>query len=226
MEVVAWTFAEAHRNAVKMILDFGIEAPTDYDVPGERLSLDLPLVIEVLYPWDPPIFSKCVWDDAKGLVDYKDEVLHGTHDDKVAQLGYTYHNRIEEQIPGVIKELSRNLHSRRAQVITWIPEIDQGSKHPPCLQRCWARMRSGRLDFHSHWRSRDTLKAWGSNVFALAHLHKLWADALHVSVGVYREFIDSAHIYGRDIEKARGMAQRPLGDWEWTLKEIAKDASR
>ena len=218
MIVATYSFAQAHRLAIELILEHGDSIPTDYDKPDEPLSLDLPMMIEVTEPWNPPIFSKCVWDSPEGLWAYRDEVLYGIHDHLVEKLGYTYHSRIEKQIGGVLLELQRNPYTRRAQAITWMPEIDQVSEYPPCFQRAWARVRNGKLDFHTHWRSRDMLKAWGSNVFAFAHLHKNWAEVIDCPIGVYREFIDSAHIYGRDIETARKFAQRP--DWEWPLAKI------
>jgi len=79
---------------------------------------------------------------------------------------------------------------------------------------------------HTHWRSRDMIKAWGANVFAFAHLHKKWADELGYPVGVYREFIDSAHIYGRDIKYAKGLVGRSLPSLRWELKDILEDAAK
>ncbi len=224
MNVIACNFAQAHLYALELVLVHGDDIPTDYDKPDEPPSKDMPLAIEVQEPWNPPIFSKCVWDDARGLLAYRDEVLHGTHDHLAGVLSYTYHDRFKAQEKAMLDELRRNRYSRRAQMITWIPEVDQGSEHPPCFQRAWCRVRNGKLDFHSHWRSRDMLKAFGSNVFAFAHLHKKYADELGFSVGVYREFIDSAHIYGRDIEYAKNAVQRPLAKMEWPLEEILKDA--
>ena len=218
------SFADAHRATVTALLDLGYSISTDYDKPGDPLSLDLPVAIEVTQPWNPPIFSKCVWDDAKGLLDYRDEVLYGICDHLVSELSYTYHDRIKDQIDGMVQELKRNPYTRRAQVITWIPEKDLGSEYPPCFQRAWARVRNGKLDFHTHWRSRDTLKAWGSNVFAFAHLHKMLAEEIGYPIGVYREFIDSAHIYGNDITMARRLLERQASDWRWSLGEIEKDA--
>lgn len=223
MKIVASNFAQAHLSLIKSLLLAGDKIPTDYDKPNEPSSLDKAVMIEIFTPWNPPIFSKCVWvNGVKGLLDYKDEVLYGTHDSLVDTLGYTYHERFASQLKGVQDELLRNQHTRRAQFITWQPEKDLGSPYPPCFQRGWFRVRRGKLDFHTHWRSRDALKAWGSNVFAFAHLHKERADKFNLPIGVYREFIDSAHIYGRDIEYANGVVQRPLKDIEWPLEEIMK----
>lgn len=226
MKVTASSFAQVHLYAVELVLAHGDSIPTDYDRPDEPPSLDLPLMIEVVDSWNPPIFSKCVWDDARGLFAYKDEVLYGTHDYLADVLSYTYHDRFKLQESAMLDELKRSPCSRRAQMITWVPEVDQGSEYPPCFQRAIIRVRNGRLDFHSHWRSRDGLKAFGSNVFAFAHLHKKYAEELGFPIGIYREFIDSFHVYGRDIERARKLVRRPLVKWEWSLEDILKDAMR
>ena len=223
MKITASNFAQAHRELIRIITRFGTEIPTDYDKPDEPASRDIAVMIEILASWSPPVFSKCVWENgAEGLLAYKDEVLCGTHDHLIDTLGYTYHDRIKDQLNGVQDELIRNPYTRRAQFITWQPEIDLGNSHPPCLQRGWFRVRKSKLDFHTHWRSRDALKAWGSNVFAFAHLHKDQADKLGIPIGIYREFIDSAHIYGRDIAYATKMVKRPPKDIEWPLAEIMK----
>lgn len=218
--VTARSFGRAHYELINSILAWGVEIPTDYDKPDEPPSLDLTVAIEITHPWNPPIFSKCVYDSAEGLMDYKDEIVEGTHDHLVEQMGYTYHDRFADQLEGVEEEIMRNPHTRRAQFITWQPEIDLGDEYPPCLQRGWFRVVNGRLNFHSVWRSRDSFKAWGSNIFGLAHLHKKLAEKWGYPVGEYIEFIDSCHIYGRDREMAFNLSERPIEDWLWTLEEI------
>jgi hypothetical protein len=218
------SFATAHWKLIRAILGRGVEIPTDYDYPGEPPSLDLTAAIQVTKPWNPPVFSKCVYDSAEGLFEYKNELLYGIHDGFVDKMGYTYHQRYVGQIDGVQKELERNPYTRRAQYIIWRPGEDLGDMYPPCHQRGWFRVINGKLEMHTTWRSRDVYKAWGSNVFAFAHLHRLMAKALGVPVGPYIEFIDSAHIYGRDIETVRNLADRPCSDWKWRLDQIEKEA--
>lgn len=215
-------FAEAHRSLVTQVLAIGNRVPTDYDKEDEVSSFDAPAVIEITEPLNPPIFSKCVYDSAQGLLDYRDEIVVGTHDHLADTLSYTYHDRFKGQVEGVIEELNRNPNTRRAQFITWIPEQDLGDPYPPCFQRGILRVVDGKLNFHTHWRSRDLIKAWGSNVFGFAYLHEWFSMRLRVPVGVYREFIDSLHIYGRDIEFARNQVERPVEDWHWTMDEIMR----
>lgn len=223
--VQAASFGEAHWQALTDLFRLGRAVPTDYDVEGERPSLDAPAAIEITSPWNPPVFSKCMFSDANGAFDYVAEVADGTHDQMVDMLGYTYHDRLAGQWAGQLAELRRNPHSRRAQSITWRPEEDLGSIHPPCLQRIWLRVVDGKLEMHTHWRSRDAFKAWGLNVFALAHLHRKWAEELAVEPGPYREFIDSFHLYGRDIATAEKSLRRGRQAWCWPYEAIVAATS-
>jgi len=222
IQVKTDNFAEAHRQLTLKVLACGDTVPTDYDKDDEALSRDAPAVVVVREPWKEQrmatIFSKAVYDTPKSLMAYAEEIVHGTMDELTEKLSYTYHDRYKDQMEGVLEELERNLYTRRAQMITWRPGEDLGAKYPPCFQRAWFRMRGNKLAMHTHWRSRDVWKAWGSNVFGFAHLH-LWVSAhLGLHPGEYIEFIDSAHIYGRDLEKAQGAVLRD--DWGWTLWDI------
>jgi len=225
LRIGAMSFGPAHYRLVHAIIYNGIQVGTDYDKQDEQKSLDLSVALEICEPWNPPIFSKCVYDTPKGLIQYRDEVLFGTHDELSDKLSYTYHNRFKSQLDGVIEELQRNPQTRRAQLITWKPETDLGAEYPPCFQRAWFRVLDKKLDMHTTWRSRDCWKAWGSNVFAFAHLHKHLSERLNVPIGTYVEWIDSAHIYGRDIEQATKALERPVREWCWSLEDIMSVAS-
>lgn len=220
--IKAPSFGEAHYLLISELIEWGREVPTDYDKPDELPSLDLTVAIEVTNPWNPPIFSQCVYDSAEGLLEYRKEIVDGIHDDLVDKLGYTYHARFADQLEGIEQEIKRNPYTRRAQYIIWQPDVDLGDEYPPCHQRGWFRVINGKLFFHAMWRSRDAFKAWGSNVFGLAHLHKKYAEKWGYPIGSYIEFIDSCHIYGRDREAAENLSYRPLEDWLWPLEEIER----
>lgn len=218
--VKSYNFAVAHYKLVHNLVMFGDKLKTDYDKESEPESLDSPVAIEVQRPWDEPVFSKCVYDSRESLLRYRDEVVYGSIDHLASKLSYTYHDRFCDQLGGVIDEIKRNPYTRRAQWITWQTDKDLGAEYPPCHQRGWIRVKAGRLDLHTTWRSRDIFKAWGSNVFAFAHLHKWLAEQTGYPPGDYLEWIDSAHIYGRDIEAAYSAIERDFKDWEWRLDEI------
>lgn len=214
-------FGVAHRRLIESLLQRGKLIPTDYDKPGEPLSRDAPVAIEIRRPWGPPIFSRCIWSNYEEAFEYVAEIVDGIHDSQIEELSYTYHDRIENQWLGVMTELKRNPATRRAQCITWQPAIDLGAPYPPCLQRVWLRVVDDRLDMHTHWRSRDALKAWGLNAFAFAHLHKERAEQMGIEPGAYREFIDSCHIYGRDIRLATQLVAG-RDDWQISLADMQK----
>ncbi|MCX6705049.1 MAG: thymidylate synthase, partial [Candidatus Woesebacteria bacterium] len=97
-------------------------------------------------------------------------------------------------------------YSRRAQAITWVPQVDQPDPEPPCLQRIWCRLAKNEsgylLEMNTHWRSNDAFKAAFMNTFALTELQKVIAGEIgkrmgkEVGVGRYVGMMDSFHIYG------------------------------
>jgi thymidylate synthase len=62
------------------------------------------------------------------------------------------------------------------------------------------------------------------NVFALSHLQRKWAASLSVEPGIYREFIDSFHVYGRDIAAVEKALRRGVQEWQWPYEEIVAAA--
>ena len=77
----------------------------------------------------------------------------------------------------LLKILLNAYYTRRAQAITWDPELDAKHHEPPCLQRLWFRILEDPekglvLNMNTHWRSRDAYKAAFMNIFALTDLRK------------------------------------------------------
>ncbi len=105
------------------------------------------------------------------------------------------------QIELLIQKLQKSPHTRRAQAITWRPYSDLITEDPPCLQRLYFRVKHNKLMLQTTWRSRDLFKAWEANVNAMIRIQKQVADRIGIDVGEYVEFINSLHIYGRDIQE-------------------------
>jgi thymidylate synthase len=116
------------------------------------------------------------------------------------------------QIDYVIRELTKSPQSRRAIAITWVPELDEGSQKPPCLQFAHFLIRkgvpafnqrpdylylSGRFPFRSH----DMLSGYGANAIGLLGLMKYVTSKLSdnlkepIAIGNLVTFSSSAHIY-------------------------------
>ncbi len=128
-----------------------------------------------------------------------------------------------DQIEKMLNKLSIIPHSRRAQAITWVPNIDAEHHEPPCLQRIWCRVVRSEddlylLEMNTHWRSRDALLAAFMNMYALNEWQKILAQKIskisqqNVQPGRYIDISDSYHIYGSNIR--RGDLDRFLKPFE------------
>ena len=246
LSVSGETIPEAWEKAVLVVYDHGVAVPTEYDRPGDPPSLDATVMVEVRRPLGEPRVHKNFPAGPVDLEIYRQEVLDGIHDHWISpaegKWTYTYHQRLfayrpvadlmradpaiaglpaVDQVAALVEKLAAVPHTRRAQAITWMPTCDPATDDPPCLQRLWARLLPAgevyALNLNTHWRSRDLLKAWFMNVFALTDLQRRIAGMLSerlstpVECGRYVDVSDSLHIYGsyrdealdREIEKMR-----------------------
>jgi thymidylate synthase len=256
------TIPQAYERAIKEVWEKGASIRTEYDRPDDPPSRDATVMISVEDPFGQPRFHRSFADGLGGLAEYVMEVVHGAHDYWIkpreeilkgtdssdTRWSYTYHRRLVEyeidgefvdQIDFMAKKLAATGYSRRAQGITWNPNFDPPSDHPPCLQRIWGRVLEdddGILVFNmnTHWRSRDLYKAWFENVIALTALMRKLAERIseqcsrEVRVGRYVDISDSLHIYGSYFRELEGdpdkgiksfferLEDRPYEERTWT----------
>ncbi len=129
-----------------------------------------------------------------------------------------------DQIQNVIDKLIKQPFTRQAQMITWMPNHDLQVYDPPCLQSCWYRIMEDKeglywLNCNIRFRSND---AWGANfmnMFGFVQFNREEiADKIskqtgkEVRLGRLNWQADSFHIYGKDIEKAKGMLFDRIND--------------
>jgi len=199
------TIPEAWENSLIILHKHGCDIKTEYDKPEDPPSKDCTMMIEVTNPLDEPRVHRCFPGLPQNLVNYVNEVLHGSKDNEIVsfleskntgRLYYTYHSRLfrynparfvpKDQIHEMCKILARVPYSRRAQAITWVPEYDLYSSDPPCLQRIWCRMtqvnKEGspkwELDMNVLMRSNDAYQAAFMNMYAFVHLQMFIANEI------------------------------------------------
>lgn len=230
----------------------GVPMSTEYDKPGDPRALACTMIMSVDRALGEPRVHRSFPGSLEDLEIYADEVVDGVHDDR--ETGYTYHKRLceypsslvlrtggedyvltelNDQIEYIVTDLVRCNHSRRAQATTWIVGEDQGSKHPPCLQRVHCTLTKSytqaRLNMNTHWRSRDAYKAAFMNMYALTHLQSTIADRLSkklgkpVIVGKYVDISDNYHIYGSYFSDVEGfmdiLTKRSFEQRTWTTEQ-------
>ncbi len=219
IKVEGKTLPEVWEKAVIETWDKGLDIKTEYDKESDPPSKDCTMIMVVSEPLSEPLIHRAFPGSLEDLEIYRQEVVLGIHDHWInpeeGKWTYTYHKRLFEyeiegervkQMDYIIKKLSENYYSRRAQAITWNPKLDVATEDPPCLQRIWCRLVEDAdnlvLELNTHWRSRDAYKAAFMNMFALTDLARSIAESISknikkkVSVGRYVDISDSFHIYG------------------------------
>lgn len=162
------TLAEAYETALVELYEKGTRFKTQYDKPGDPLSIDATMNITILEPETDPMIHQAFpggIDELKEYVlelkGYKDHWVKNMNDPKDTRWEYTYHGRLAQygswqemkedgesqivgftidQVEGVIAKLVKQPFTRQAQMITWMPNVDLEVYDPPCLQSLWYRI--------------------------------------------------------------------------------------
>ena len=195
-----------HKALLELAADEHIYPCDDWNTTQKEVSMTM----VVLDPLSEPMISKLFIGGPRELEQYRQEMLYGILDFEVERgnWAYTYHQRMEEQIPFVIKELKRNPSSRRAVILVRDWKIDSESDDPACLQHIQYFIRDGKLHSKILFRSNDACKATFMNAFALIMQLKMIADELGVEVGTYTHRANSFHCYEKDFDMLAGYAKR------------------
>jgi thymidylate synthase len=221
------TLPEAYHRALEALHEHNDEMPCpDYDTRQKEASVTF--VVENALA--EPMISKMFIGDPRSLEQYRQEILDGILDFEVARGNweYTYHQRMEQQIPWVISELKRNRDSRRAVVVIR-DEHDLTSDSPACLQHIHFLVRNDALHCKVLFRSNDATKAAFMNAFALIMLQQRVANEIGVPAGSYTHRANSFHVYERDYAMLDGYIQRIRaggelayfysGDWDEQMED-------
>ncbi len=168
LAVTGKTLAEAYEKALIELYNKGTRFKTQYDKPGDPLSMDSTMNITILEPHADPMIHRAFPGGIENLREYvmelmgfKNHWIKNINDEKDTRWEYTYHSRLAaygswrelnngnsertgnfsvNQIDSIIEKLSRQPYTRQAQMITWMPNLDLDCFDPPCLQSLWYRI--------------------------------------------------------------------------------------
>ena len=203
------SLAQAYHDALVKLQKYGEETPCgDYNTTQKELSMTM--VVEK--PLSEPMISKLFIGGYRELEQYRQEMLDGILDFEIERGNweYTYHSRMAEQIPFVIRDLKRNPSSRRAviDIRDWRHDTREGNENPACLQHIQYFIRDDKLHCKVLFRSNDACKATFMNAFALIMLQKRIAEELGVEMGTYVHRANSFHCYASDFGMLDGYVGR------------------
>ncbi len=187
------SLAAAYEKALTALYEKGTRFKTQYDKPGDPLSMDCTMNLTVLDPMAEPMIHKAFPGGIEDLKEYvlelkgfKDHWVKNINDPADTRWEYTYHGRLAnygvwqelkdgesvevgpfkvKQIEGVIDKLASQPFTRQAQMITWMPNLDLDCYDPPCLQSIWYRILE---DDDGVWWLNSNIRfrsndAWGAN---------------------------------------------------------------
>ena len=174
LHVTETSLAAAYERALVALDESGIRFRTQYDKPGDPLSLDCTMNLTVLEPLAEPMIHKAFPGGIEDLREYvmevagaKDHWVKNINDPADTRWEYTYHGRLAaygswqelhdgkstraggftiDQIEAVIAKLVAQPFTRQAQMITWMPNLDLDCYDPPCLQSIWYRILEDETD--------------------------------------------------------------------------------
>lgn len=222
------TLPKAWEEAVIRCWNEGDRVRTEYDKPDDPESRDCTILIVVEKPFQEPRIHRAFPGGLEDLEIYRQEVVLGIHDHWIdpahGKWSYTYHQRMFaydligedgrkkeiDQFAFIINKLSETPHSRRAQAITWKPDVDPTVDDPACLQRMWFRIFGDELRLNVHMRSNDAFKATFMNMWAFTDLQRYVAEEVskrlgkELKLGAYCHIVDSFHIYGSYFSEFKG----------------------
>jgi thymidylate synthase len=210
-------------------------------------------MIVVRRPFAEPRIHKAFPGSLEYLEIYRQEVVLGIHDHwvnpKEGKWSYTYHQRlfaydvrdakgrakVINQFDYIIDKLSTAPHSRRAQAITWKPDVDPTVDDPACLQRMWFRIFGDELRMNVHMRSNDAYKASFMNMWAFTDLQRYVAEEVSrrsgraLKPGAYAHIVDSFHINGSYFKEFEGflnsVRKRSFSERTWdSTSELVQGA--
>lgn len=227
--VSAYTLPEAYHTALELLEEMGKIVPCpDYNTSQKELTMTM--CVET--PLAEPMISRLFIGGFYELEQYRQEMLDGILDFEVehGNWTYTYHQRMEKQIPFIIEELTRNPFSRRAVIDIRDWEKDSQSEDPACLQHIQYFIRDNKLHCKVLFRSNDACKATFMNAFALIMLQKRIADNLDIEVGTYTHRANSFHCYEKDFNLLNGYVNRIhengeltydyVGEWDELMEDV------
>lgn len=208
------TLPDAYHNALRTLFEFGgiVDAPS-----WETRCIEVPIAFTAESPMEEPRISRFFPGGPRDLEKYRMEMLYGIEDFEVERGNweYTYHERMAEQIPFIIRELRRDPYSRRA-VIDVRRTGDILLSDPPCLQHIQFVIRNGKLNMTVLFRSNDACKATFMNAYALTCLQEMVAAEVGADIGSYTHIANSFHAYERDWELLKSYYNRICGCGELT----------
>jgi len=220
------TLGEASHKAICACYYNGARVETPKHKENGTLGYDADILVRINNPdSEEHIYKHGTTQTGVGMMEYILAVTHGIHNHRKKSIehpewwGYTYNERIVDQLPFVFQRIKsdwnekQRITGRDYQFTTWRPgeDIILEQEDPPCWQSGQLRFLENEegeivMNYLTHWRSRDLLKAWTDNNVAQIELMKLLKNkvsdtiGIPIKLGAYIDHSQSLHLYGAYLD--------------------------
>lgn len=192
--ISAETYGEGWLACTKLVLDEGASI-LDEEV---KLIECLNICLRIDQPQEDDSIIRILADSAlveRGIKKFESIKLLPNAYFSYAQRLYSHAD--VNQIEWLVNRL-RNKPETKSATISTLVAGDENA-HLPCLSLVDFKIRDGRLNMTTVFRSQDILTRHPGNSMALSRLHTNVGDRLNVVKGTHFYHIISAHIYERDL---------------------------
>lgn len=242
---------EAHLDTMNGIRASGssiIDGKTFVELLGFTTGMAKPrnrIIVSDKKPWNVVVaVARFTWliagsDRLEDIAYYEDRVREYS-DDQIVVPGSSYGRRIFSatpglnQIEGVVSELRKNSHTRRAAAVVWLPEdAVRQSLDIPCTFGLFFHIRSGALTMTTVMRSNNAFTLLPYNFFEFSMLGEMVAAEIGVPFGRYVHWAASMHLFDTQSKaidavvadttrRSVEMPEMPAGDALEQGRELAR----
>jgi hypothetical protein len=195
------TVVEAAREALFAVLE------TSPNTSDESILREASAVIRVTPGGYKPAGFRIqdnVFQYEGNYLDYVPEVDNTLVDEE--ERDYTKLFLASGAVSAITQALLKDGDSRRCVASSWDEKYLDPQVVGVCITQLYARLRSGRLELHSHARANDAYRLLLLDMQLGLCIQEAMAQAIGVPVGEYIHFVDSLHVYKRyeaQIERQR-----------------------
>lgn len=182
------------------------------------------VIIQIDNPTDPNMLSmNRKWNPEIAIAEFLQLVGGFSDPERMKKIAPTFKNflnggafhgaygpRTSMQFENLIRKLHNDPYTRQGVVQIWDPLHDQQRDRldVPCTLGFVFSIRNAELHMSTHMRSNDLWWGWSYDAFQFMQLQCTIANVLQLTPGPYVHYVNSLHLYERDIEKALSLTQR------------------
>lgn len=133
----------------------------------------------------------------------KDYSLIGDIDNTIANEEYNYYFGeifLSGKFDKAIKLLKKDKSNKKATIHLMEEPTPRNKRIPPCMSYIWFRINNNKLIMNCHMRANNAFRILLINLDINQLIHSKAAAELAIEIGEYNHFVDSIHLYTKELD--------------------------